>query len=242
MMKRIFFALSILYLFTVSPVDALTSKLYTQPATTPPKPQLPELYANEGKTFTRSDITVTVLPNTIPYDTYLTVQTVEKVHPIRIGKYWQVSNIYEIWLRSHFNSAKVKNTQKDSIVVIPYTDDSLKVLPYTNFPTEPLKVVCSPDGGATWTMERSSVVDSSVHTVSALTRIGGGCMLMTGFVPAGQYNNYQSVKGAFVENPDEMTALVKEDLSTAPLAMRIEKYVQRFIGLFYMEFLSFFQV
>lgn len=206
-----------------------STKSYTIPGPSAPKPHLPELYANEGQTFHAKGITVTVLPGTVAYDSYLTFDVVDKVNPIRIARYWQVSDIYEVWIRSHFNEAKVRNPERGSIIVIPYKDSDLRVSPFLSFPESSLKVVCSPDGGATWTMERSTSIDTRAKTVSAITDIGGGCMLMTGFVPATQYNNFSSVKGAFVSNQSQIQDLIAEDLQEAPLRMRLTAAVGKSI-------------
>lgn len=204
-----------------SQIYASTNRLYIVPETNSERPNLPELYANEGKTFRRNGVTITVVPNTIPYDVYLTTAIADKLQqPIRIGKYWQVTDVYEMWFRSFFNKARVENVRQQSIVVIPYTNDDLRVTASVSLPEASLKVVCSPDGGETWTMERSSSVDSSAKTVSALTKVGGGCMLMSGFVPVNQYNNYRSVRGAFT-SADDVDTLIHQDIQEAPLSTRI---------------------
>ena len=229
MVKRIGFYL-LVFLLVVEPAFAVIT--YPTPGNTIPRPGLPELYANEGRTFQRNGITITTVPGTIPYDTYLTVQVVEKVYPIHIAKYWQVSDIYEIWFRSHFNQAKVENARKESIVVIPYIENDLHLTPFANLPEESLKMVCSPDGGDTWTMEKSSSVDISAHTVSALTEVGGGCMLMSGFVPVTQYNNYRAVKGAFVSNETEVKNLVRDELDEAPFLTRLSVIFKQIFSFF----------
>jgi hypothetical protein len=221
-MKKILVFLFLVVFFTkTSSVFADNSRLYVVPETNFGTPNLPELYANEGKTFRREGVTITVVPNTIPYDVYLTTAVAEKLgRPIRIGKYWQVTDVYEIWFRSFFNSARVENVRQESIIVIPYSESDLRISSYASLPEESLKVVCSPNGGETWTMERSSSVDSSANTVSALTKIGGGCMLMSGFVPVNQYNNYRSVRGAFT-SADDIDMVVRQDVQDAPLSTQI---------------------
>ncbi len=231
-MKKFLFLLFFFLLLSpiFSPVLSSTSRLYVVPETNFQRPNLPELYANEGKTFRRDGVTITVVPNTIPYDVYLTTAISERLQqPIRIGRYWQVTDVYEMWFRSFFNGARVENVRQQSIVVIPYTDGDLRVTASVSLPEASLKIVCSPDGGETWTMERSSSVDSSAKTVSALTKIGGGCMLMSGFVPVNQYNNYRSVRGAFT-SADEVDSIIRQDISEAPLSTRISFSIQSVIN------------
>lgn len=231
-MKKFCFLLLCFLFFapSISPLHAVTSRLYVVPETNFQRPNLPELYANEGKTFRRDGVTITVVPNTIPYDVYLTTAISERLQqPIRIGRYWQVTDVYEMWFRSFFNGARVENVRQQSIVVIPYTDDDLRVTASVSLPETSLKVVCSPDGGESWTMERSSSVDSSAKTVSALTKIGGGCMLMSGFVPVNQYNNYRSVRGAFT-SADEVDSIIRQDIQEAPLSTRISFSIQSIVN------------
>jgi hypothetical protein len=84
-MKKILVFLFLVVFFTnTSSVFADNSRLYVVPETNFGTPNLPELYANEGKTFRREGVTITVVPNTIPYDVYLTTAVAEKLgRPIR---------------------------------------------------------------------------------------------------------------------------------------------------------------
>lgn len=225
-MKKITFLVLLMVITALSLIVApsvratIDDKTYTEPRHTQ-KAGLPELYHDEGKTVRKGRISIVVTPNTVPFDVYVAYGVVPKTSLIHLGRYWQVSPIYDIWFKSQHNDAKVLEPEKSSIISIPYQYSDLEVIPGISFNENTLKIVYSNDQGNSWTMLRGSTVDTENKTVSAITDIGGGFMLMSGFVEPTQYVNYQKVRGAYVTNPDMQKRIIEDEIADTPFYVRI---------------------
>lgn len=188
MRTKITSALICLGLFLMLAGSVSAQKTYGQPGLSD-KPRFAHILQNEGGFFRYEDWLLTIAPRTFDYDIYYQHGCWKKSFPIRIGRYWQVSDICEFWPRSHFNGATAERN-KPWIISFRYDDNDLLVFPGLYFPESALKIVYSPDGGNTWTMLRSSIVDTENNTVAALTSEPGGFMVMSGFVAADTYYDY----------------------------------------------------
>ncbi len=138
----------------------------------------PQIYALQGKIVTAGSSIVIVDPGTLPWDAYVGSIIYQKNNPKRIGSYWQISDIYDLWFKAFSNNAKIVNPQKQSIIAIKYSKSQLD-----KFPESSLSLAYSADDGKTWKILPTSVIDKQSHTVAALSKIGGQYMLVAGFSP-----------------------------------------------------------
>lgn len=189
---------ALLSIVGVSPVHA--AKDYGYP-TLSSRPSVPDVRAHEGAYIQFSPWRHLVSPETFSYDVYFEKGCWKKSFPIRIGRYWQLSDICEYRPKSFFNKAAAE-VDKSWIISYHYQDAELLVLGGISFPEESLKIVFSDDHGESWTMLRSSVVDPVNNTVAALTDKPGGYMVMAGFVSPRTFYNYNSnVQGISSDKP-----------------------------------------
>lgn len=177
-----------IFLGPVYPVSA--AKDYGYP-TLSSRPTIPDVRAYEGALVQFPPWRHLVSPDTFSYDVYFENGCWKKSFPIRIGRYWQLSDICEYRPKSFFNKAAAE-VNKSWIISYHYQDAELRVLGGIFFPEESLKIVFSDDHGESWTMLRTSVVDPVNNTVAALTDKPGGYMVMAGFVSPGTFYNYNS--------------------------------------------------
>ena len=97
------------------------------------------------------------------------------------SKYWQQGSIHELWLKDHFNQAKIlpELQHKPSIIALSYTENNL-INPGDlkhPFKEERLKLAFSTDGQY-WVILPTSVVDKVNNTVAALDKIRGYYMII----------------------------------------------------------------
>jgi len=154
---------------------------YTAPSNFTLVPQKPEIRALEAVTIIKNPFTFVIQEDTTPWDAYISSGYVPKTHPIRLCRYWQISNVYEFKLRSHFNNAVI-TPQKDTLMSFKYSSDLLKVFPFIYFPEQTLKIIETDDSGITWHMLKNSTVDIENKTVSAITTLNKGYAIVAGFV------------------------------------------------------------
>ncbi len=180
----------------LNPLSIFADNSYTTPSNFTAVPFEPEVLAQQSAIVVKDRFTLIVETETSPWDAYISYGYRTKSHPIRLCRYWQITDISEFKLRSHFNNAVIE-PQKNTLISFKYETDMLKILPFLYFPETSLKIVESDDGGESWTMLKNSVVDSENNTVSAITKLNRGYMVVSGFVnPKINCNYNDSVKGA----------------------------------------------
>ncbi len=169
---------------------------YDEPTNFTQAPAKPEILAGEAATIYKYPFTLIFKDDASPWDAYVSFGHVKKNQPVRLCRYWQVSDIYELKLRSHFNEALIQQ-QNDTLMSFAYSEELLKVFPFIYFPEDSLKLVETDDNGLTWTMLKNSIVDTENNTVSAITSLNKGYIVVAGFVNPKIICNYDnSVKGA----------------------------------------------
>ncbi|OGK31222.1 hypothetical protein A3D08_01510 [Candidatus Roizmanbacteria bacterium RIFCSPHIGHO2_02_FULL_43_11] len=183
----------ILLVILVTPFPVYAAKTYEAP-TLSSTPREPDVRKDQGATLHFSSWTHIVPPETFSYDVYFQNGCSTKTLPRNIGRYWQITDICDFHLRSHFNKARAV-PNRAWIIGFRYTDENLEFLPGLRFPENSLKIVYSSDYGQSWTMLKSSTVDSVNNTVAAITDKPGGYMVMAGFVNPATYYSYKEVKG-----------------------------------------------
>lgn len=179
------------------PSNAHASKSYGKP-TLSSFPSSPSIRADDGGVFVLSPWHILFEPHSYSYDIWVQTGCWDKSFPLRLVRYWQISDICEFRPKPYQvgNDAPAV-PQKKWILTYSYTDEDLQVFgDVLTFPEASLKIVFSQDYGKTWTMMRESTVDTLANTVSVVTDKPGGYMVMAGFAPAGAYYNYGEVKGA----------------------------------------------
>ncbi len=187
------FLVGIFFVFILTPVSADYS--YSSPSNFTQTPRNPEVMAGGGGTLRKDLFTLIVAEGTTPWDAYISYGYVKKTNLVRLCRYWQISDIYEFKLRSHFNNAVI-SPQKDTLISFSYNTDHLKVFPLVYFPEQTLKIAETDDNGLSWTMLKNSVVDTENNTVSAITKLNRGYIIVAGFVNPKIMCNYDdSVKG-----------------------------------------------
>ncbi len=181
----------------IMPHVAYASKSYGKP-TLSSFPSSPSIRADDGGVFVLNPWHVIFEPQSYPYDIWIQTGCWDKSFPMRLVRYWQISDICEFRPKAYQvgNDAPAVPLKK-WILTYSYTDEDLQVFgDVLAFPESSLKIVHSNDYGKTWTMLRSSTVDTFANTVSVVTDKPGGYMVMAGFAPAGAFYNYGEVKGA----------------------------------------------
>lgn len=194
-MRNVIVGIGALFIFLSFVQPAHADKSYGYPSLSS-MPARPDIMQYEGGTFVQNAWELTVAPRTFSYDIWYQHGCWKKTFPMRIGRYWQISDICEFWPRPHFkpNSAPAVS-ERSWIITYHYKDDDIKVLGGISFPEESLKIVFSDDHGESWTMLKSSIVDAENNTVAAITDGQGGYTVMAGFVSPNTYYNYKEVKG-----------------------------------------------
>src|SRR3989344_7481605 len=146
-------------LFAALPKVCFAGYTYTSPSSFTQTPQKPEILAKEARMVLKGEFDLFIEQDTTPWDAYISYGLTAKTQPIRLCRYWQISDIYEFKLRSHFNNALIE-PQRDSLINFHYDESLLKVLPLIYFPENSLKIAESDDNGSSWTMLQSSGVDA----------------------------------------------------------------------------------
>lgn len=139
---------------------------------------VPEILINQSKVIERDSTILIIEENSVAYDMYSSINRIQKVHPIGIRGYWQVSDIYNIWLRSYFNGAKIYDANKRSIVGLKFDPNKLSNDGKHFFNIKGLKLANSTDDGKSWRLLPTSIVDVNSNTVAALHKIGGKYMIV----------------------------------------------------------------
>ena len=215
----------------IVPQTAFADKSYNQPSlcTTP---RHPHLRAREGIIHRYAPWVLTIAPKTFDYDIYFREGCRKKTFPIRIGRYWQISDVCEFWPKSHYNGAAAE-INKYWKIAFEYTDEDLYILPGLTFPEESIKIVFSDDGGNNWTMLRTSTVDPLENTVAAITNKPGGYMAMAGFVNPKTYYNYSNpdVLGAttskVIREAEKLTFKEKVQTKVESFLLRISYFINK---------------
>jgi hypothetical protein len=215
----------VLFLLLISlcfiPSQANATYIFSAPSNFTKVPPNPELRALEGAVIQKDLFTITFHENSSPWDAYVSYGFVGKSHPVRLCRYWQVSDIYSFKLRSHFNDAVIE-PREDVLLSFKYQPDMLKVFPFVYFPENSLKIVETDDLGATWTMLKSSVVDEENNTVSALTGFNKSYIVVAGFVNPKILCHYDGdVLGA--------STIIEETVPKLPVVGAVQYYYQVFI-------------
>lgn len=142
-----------------------------------PPPQ-PELLANQGGIIYEDEVSASIEEGTVPYDIQMTVTRQTKAIPKVIAPdAFQLSDMYDVWLTSFFNKARVTSPAKSSILSISYKDLLLSNDGVEFFSDTGIAIAVSYDEGMSWKI-LPSVVDRTNKTVSTITRIGGTYMLV----------------------------------------------------------------
>lgn len=207
-MHRFRIGIVVLFLCVVllNPSLAFADYTYTSPSNFTQAPRNPEVYAREGAVSRKDLFTLIVARDTTPWDAYISYGYVKKSQPLRLCRYWQVSDIYEFKLRSHFNNAVIA-PQQDTLISFKYSDELLKVFPFVYFPENTLKIVETDDNGLTWQMLKNSVVDKENKTVSAVTKLNKGYAIVAGFVNPKILCNYDTSQVQGVTTKSESLSL-----------------------------------
>ncbi|KXK10913.1 MAG: hypothetical protein UZ22_OP11002000541 [Microgenomates bacterium OLB23] len=100
-------ALFVVCFISLSPASAFADYTYTSPTNFTQVPKEPEVRALQGAVIRKDSFTLVVAENTSPWDAYVSYGYVKKSQPLRLCRYWQISDIYEFKLRSHFNNAVI---------------------------------------------------------------------------------------------------------------------------------------
>lgn len=210
--KKIFLLIFLCGIAFVSPKDTFASKSYGKPTLTN-MPASPDIRQNEGGEFVLSPWHLTVAPDTFSYDIFFQTGCWDKSFPMRLVRYWQISDICEFRPKPFVagNNAPAVPT-RPWIITYVYTEDELGLVGDIGFPEASLKIVYSNDHGKSWTMLKSSTVNVESNTVSAITDKPGGFMVMAGFTSPGTYYNYEEVKGASTVRGQEDESLIKNIL------------------------------
>ena len=194
---RFLFVSLLLVMTLLSPSPTFANKSYGKPTLTQ-MPLVPNILSADGGVFVSSPWHMIFQPQSFPYDVYVQTGCWKKSFPMRIVRYWQISDICEF----HPKPFQVGNSapavpEKQWVLTYSYNEDDLQVFgDVIAFPETSLKIVYSGNYGKNWTMMRNSVVDAVANTVSVVTDKPGGYMIMAGFAPQGAYYNYGEVKGA----------------------------------------------
>lgn len=199
MLKKLTLIILASVFFTIASEPVHASLSYGLPKLTS-MPRKPDVLKGAGGTFRLSPWRIIVAPGTFSYDVYFENGCWDKSFPMRIGRYWQLSDICEFRPRPHFKPNKAPAVpEKSWVISYHYTDAEIALFGGLSFPEESLKIVFSEDHGESWKMLRSSVVDTQNNTVAAITDKEGGYMVMAGFVDPSTFYNYKEVKGIYTE-------------------------------------------
>lgn len=178
--------------FLLIPLPVFASKSYDTPESMSSHTRIPDVMKDNGATVHFSQWILTVPPGTFSYDVYFEHGCRQKTFPLRIGRYWQISDICEFWPNSHYNLAAAE-INRAWMLTYEYDESELGVLGKIGFPETSLKIVFSDDNGENWTMLKSSVVDTENNTVAAIVDKPGGYMVMAGFVKPDVYYSYSNL-------------------------------------------------
>ncbi len=174
----------------------------------------PEIYAHQGGVINKEQSTIIIEEGTVPWNSYVGLTVYPKKNPYHIGNFWQVSDIYDLWLRSFFNDAKILKPEKPSIVALKYTKNQLGSLPEKS-----LKLAFSTNQGKTWKILPTSVLDKNNQTVAGLTKVGGYYMLVAGY---GRYKvDYGTKKAHKVKNKKIEKKIIKKEKKKAEITQKM---------------------
>ena len=147
----------------------------------------PHLVRNEAGIVKNSGggsniVSIIVSANTIPFDSFITVENEVKKSLIRIGAYWQISEVKKVWFHSFHNRATVAESlqMNPSVISMTYSNHDLAPpgVPGYFFPQHNLKLAYSSDG-IKWKILQNSVVDTQNKTVASINKIGGYYMIVS---------------------------------------------------------------
>jgi len=208
----------------VTPSVVQADYTYTSPATSTQAPAKPEILAGEAATVYKYPFTLIFEDDASPWDAYVSYGHVERDQPVRLCRYWQVSDVYELKLRSHFNNALIQQ-QNNTLMSFAYSDDLLKVFPFVYFPEDSLKLVETDDNGLSWSMLKSSTVDTENNTISAITDLNKGYIVVAGFVNPKILCNYDNgVKGITTISTKNSSSFILKIQNTYQLLIDMLQY------------------
>lgn len=154
----------------VSPVPGLVRKYIPQPRYVEPQP---EIWPYKGTVIDRMNLLITVEEQSLSYDGYMSIDEYATTVPVKIKGYTQITPVYDIWMRSFFNKAKVLAPLRPSLLTIKFLPEQLKLYDGREAAYSSLRIAYSPDEGKTWRLIEESIVSSDGKSISAGVLIGG---------------------------------------------------------------------
>ena len=85
-------------------------------------PTIPDFSANSGGVKTLGEVTAIVEENTFPHDTYFWVNPRTKTTPVFVSGYFQISDMYEAWMRKQSDNSKIVYPPKKYILSFAYQE------------------------------------------------------------------------------------------------------------------------
>lgn len=154
----------------VSPTPRSTRKYIPQPRYVEPQP---EIWPYKGSVIDRMNLLITVEEQSLLYEGFMSIDEYATTVPVRINGYTQVTPVYDIWMRSFFNKAKVLAPLRPSLLTIKFLPEQLTLYDGRNVSYDSLRIAFSPDEGKTWRLIGESVVGEGGKSISAGVIIGG---------------------------------------------------------------------
>lgn len=143
-------------------------------------PAIPDFSAQAGGVKTLGNVTAQVSENAYSYDTYFWVNPRSKTTPVFVSGYFQISDMYDVWMRKQADSSKIVNSDKTWILSFLYDENWLFTESGILFPESSIKIAYATTYNGPWTLE-NSVINSTQNTVATITKKGGFYMLVAGF-------------------------------------------------------------
>src|SRR3989338_6984612 len=88
-------------------------------------PNIPDFSANAGGVKTLGIVTAIIPADFYSYDTYLWVNPRTKTTPVFVSGYFQISDMYDVWMRKQVDSSKIVFPDKSWILSFLYDENSL---------------------------------------------------------------------------------------------------------------------
>ncbi len=145
----------------------------------------PAISSTSGGTVTGGpDTTIIVEPGAIGFSSNVSHNSYPAYNPPigTITPFGGIGEIHQIWLTDFYNGARIIPSvqRRPSIVSLSYNHFQLLKSGGGSIPERTFRLAYSLDGKK-WTVLRSSVVDPINNTVSAITKVGGYYMIVSGY-------------------------------------------------------------
>ncbi len=143
-------------------------------------PSIPDFSAGSGGVKTIEPVTALVSQGTYGQDFYLWVNPRTRQTATFVSGYFQISDMYDVWLRKQSDSTKITNPDRKYILSIAYSEDLLLTDQNITLPESSIKLAYSSSYNGPWSL-LSTALNSEQNTAGTITDKGGFYMLVAGF-------------------------------------------------------------